>query len=140
MDDWIYSEFVTKVRAGVHVVCIIDCCHSGTAMDLPFVCNPGDTEIRRDEGFKKIPASGVDLKPKKSSKAPAKKKAAAAKKPKKAEKAAEKKPKKKKKEEVSEEEEEEPEEEYDEEEPEPEPEPQEKKKKKGLKGLFGKKK
>jgi len=56
-----------KVAAGVHVVAVIDCCHSGTAMDLPFVCNVGDTEIRPKEAFK-IPASGMDLKPKKADK------------------------------------------------------------------------
>lgn len=61
VDDWIYSEFVTKVRAGVHVVALVDCCHSGTAMDLPYVCNVGEHEIRRDDGFKK-PATGGGLK------------------------------------------------------------------------------
>ena len=52
IDDEIYSMFVTKVSAGVHVVAMIDCCHSGTALDLPYVCNVGDGEIHRDEGFK----------------------------------------------------------------------------------------
>jgi Caspase domain len=65
VDDWIFSEFVKKIAAGVHVVAVIDCCHSGTAMDLPYVCNVGDTEIRQKADFT-IPASGVDLKPKKA--------------------------------------------------------------------------
>ena len=52
VDDWIYNEFVKKIPAGVHVVALVDCCHSGTAMDLPYVCGAGDSEIRRDEGFK----------------------------------------------------------------------------------------
>ena len=84
VDDEIYAEFVTKVPAGVHVVALIDCCHSGTAMDLPYVCNIGDDEIRRDEGFK-MPITGMELVPKKDKdkkkkkkvdkkKAPAKKK------------------------------------------------------------------
>ena len=47
------------------MVAVIDCCHSGTAMDLPYVCNVGDTEIRQKADFT-IPASGVDLKPKKA--------------------------------------------------------------------------
>ena len=67
LDDWIFSEFVMKVAPGVHVVAVIDCCHSGTAMDLPYVCHVGDTEIRPKEDFK-IPASGMDLKPKKAEK------------------------------------------------------------------------
>ena len=67
LDDWLFAEFVKKIRAGVHVVVIVDCCHSGSALDLPYVCNVGEGEIKRSEGFK-IPASGVDLKPKKGEK------------------------------------------------------------------------
>jgi Caspase domain len=75
LDDWLFAEFVKKIRAGVHVVVIVDCCHSGTALDLPYVCNAGEGEIRRSEGFK-IPASGVDLKPKKGEKKKKKEKSA----------------------------------------------------------------
>ena len=60
VDDEIYEEFVTKMGPGVAVTALIDCCHSGTAMDLPYICSAGDTEIQRDAGFK-IPQSGVDL-------------------------------------------------------------------------------
>ena len=126
MDDEIYAEFVTKVPAGVHVVALIDCCHSGTAMDLPYVCNVGDGEIRRDEGFK-MPITGMELVPKKDKDKKKKKKSADSKK----------KGKKKVKEPEPESEEED-EEEEEEEEPEPAPEP--KKKKKGLFGLGKKKK
>ena len=143
VDDWIYANFVTKVRAGVHVVAIVDCCHSGTAMDLPYVCNVGENEIRRDDGFK-IRATGVQLTPKKTDKTESKKKAA--KKGKKMDQKEKKAPKKKKKEAAAEESEpfEAEEEEPDEVEPE-EAEPEEvqvepKKKRKGLGGLFKKKK
>jgi hypothetical protein len=159
VDDEIYSDFVTKVPAGVHVVAMIDCCHSGTAMDLPYVCSVGDTEIRRDDGFK-MPITGMELTPKKKEKvkAPKKKKekseksSSKDKKEKKEKKAPEKKapkkkvPKKKVAEPEPDEEEEEEEaaaEELDEEEPEPEPEPepeQESEPKKKKKGLFGRKK
>jgi flagellar biosynthesis GTPase FlhF len=64
VDDWIFDEFVCKVAGGVHVVAMIDCCHSGTAMDLPYVCSVGDGEIRRDDGFK-LPITGMELVPKK---------------------------------------------------------------------------
>lgn len=72
MDDEIYSDFVTKVKSGVHVVAMVDCCHSGTAMDLPYVCGVGEGELRRDDGFK-MPLGGMELKGKKK-KQPAKKK------------------------------------------------------------------
>jgi flagellar biosynthesis GTPase FlhF len=162
VDDEIFSEFVTKVPAGVHVVAMIDCCHSGTAMDLPYVCSVGDGEIRRDDGFK-MPITGMELTPykdkdkdkdkdkkkkkkeKSSSKEKAEKSSSKDKKEKK-EKKKKKAPKKKvveaepdeeeEEEEAAEEEAEAAEEEPDEEEPEPEPELEPKKKK----GLFGRKK
>lgn len=160
VDDWIYSEFVSKVKAGVHVVAIVDCCHSGTAMDLPYVCNVGEHEIRRDDGFK-MPVSGAQLTPKKEKDGKKKKPEKKGKKVEKKEKKALKKKAGKKKASDSgpeveaevEEDELEPEieEEDPEAEPEPEPEPEpeaeaeaepqeKKKKKKGLKGLFGRKK
>eukprot|EP00934_Nitzschia_sp_Nitz4_P009028 Nitzschia sp. Nitz4//scaffold10_size219509//144329//145619//NITZ4_001444-RA/size219509-processed-gene-0.88-mRNA-1//1//CDS//3329532968//9018//frame0 len=141
VDDWIYDEFVTKVKAGVHVVALIDCCHSGTAMDLPYVCNVGDGEIRRDAGFK-IPASGTTLTPKKKekeskkSKATSKDKKTKKKKSSKSEEVEGEEPepqeKKKKKKKSTKAAAPEPEEEAEEV---PEPETKEKKKKK--KGLFG---
>jgi hypothetical protein len=149
VDDWIYSEFVTKIKAGVHVVAIVDCCHSGTAMDLPYVCNVGEHEIRRDDGFK-MPVTGTELTPKKKDKDKDKKKKKTDKKAKKVDKKEKKEPKKKstkkktvepepdpeEEEEEEEEPEPEPEEvEQEEEEEEAEPEPKDKKKKK--KGLFG---
>ena len=60
VDDEIYEEFVQQVRAGVTVTAMIDCCHSGTAMDLPYVCNAGEHDMHRDAGYK-IPASGMNL-------------------------------------------------------------------------------
>jgi len=68
VDDDIYDEFVTKMSAGVRVTAMIDCCHSGTAMDLPYVCGAGDTQMRRDNGFKIIPQSGMELKANKKKK------------------------------------------------------------------------
>ena len=158
VDDWIYAEFVTKVPAGVHVVAVIDCCHSGTAskwihslrrrksfrlpmshvcftiiaVDLPYVCNPGEHELKRDSGFKVPTSNGTSKKKDKKEKKPKKKD----KKEKKAKKAPKKKiPKKKVVESESEEEEEEAPAEEEEEEEEYVEEVEEKKKKK--KKLFG---
>lgn len=80
LDDWLYSEFVQKIVEGVHVVILIDCCHSGTALDLPYICNVGDAEIQRASGYdkflnKQTPSSSSSSNNKKSSKKKTKEKA-----------------------------------------------------------------
>jgi Caspase domain len=50
-DDEIYAEFVARISPGVHVVAVIDSCHSGTAMDLPYVCQVGEEELHPNERF-----------------------------------------------------------------------------------------
>jgi len=54
-DDELYSSFVREVPAGVHVVAVIDTCHpspSGCALELPYVCEAGDDEVRDSGGFR----------------------------------------------------------------------------------------
>jgi hypothetical protein len=36
LDDYLYENFVQKLQRGVLATCIIDSCHSGTALDLPY--------------------------------------------------------------------------------------------------------
>ncbi|KZT04476.1 peptidase C14 [Laetiporus sulphureus 93-53] len=36
MDDWIHQILVDQVPHGAHVMMVFDCCHSGTAADLPY--------------------------------------------------------------------------------------------------------
>jgi hypothetical protein len=50
-DDELYSTFVSRISPGVHVVAVIDSCHSGTAMDLPYVCQVGEDDFHPNERF-----------------------------------------------------------------------------------------
>lgn len=36
VDDWIFANFVCKLPKGAKVFCVLDCCHSGTGMDLKY--------------------------------------------------------------------------------------------------------
>jgi hypothetical protein len=72
-DDELYHLFITQVQPGVHVVAVIDSCHSGSALDLPYICNVGDEEIHRDEAFK-MPIDGTGAAKKRKTKEKKKKK------------------------------------------------------------------
>ncbi len=37
-DDWLYSNFASKVPKNANLWCFFDCCHSGTALDLTYNC------------------------------------------------------------------------------------------------------
>lgn len=37
IDDTIYQLLVAPLPRGVNLVCVFDCCHSGTILDLPFI-------------------------------------------------------------------------------------------------------
>ena len=58
-DDEIYAEFVSQIQPGVHVVALMDHCHSGTVMDLPYVCGVGEEGFHENDFFKPAMAGYV---------------------------------------------------------------------------------
>lgn len=47
-DDWLTKNFANKLQQGIEAFVMFDACHSGTAIDLPYVYKPGS-------GFRKNP-------------------------------------------------------------------------------------
>eukprot|EP00933_Yihiella_yeosuensis_P031587 TRINITY_DN25163_c0_g1_i1.p1 TRINITY_DN25163_c0_g1~~TRINITY_DN25163_c0_g1_i1.p1 ORF type:complete len:509 (-),score=109.59 TRINITY_DN25163_c0_g1_i1:72-1400(-) len=50
VDDEIFDTLVSPLPSGVKLVIILDCCHSGTAVDLPYVWQTGDGNWRELTG------------------------------------------------------------------------------------------
>jgi len=51
VDDDILKILVKPMRKGVHTTVIMDCCHSGTVLDLPYKFGATDRAMSREEGF-----------------------------------------------------------------------------------------
>eukprot|EP00934_Nitzschia_sp_Nitz4_P002968 Nitzschia sp. Nitz4//scaffold26_size159584//111716//113050//NITZ4_002505-RA/size159584-snap-gene-0.46-mRNA-1//-1//CDS//3329545124//2958//frame0 len=62
-DDTLYEILVKGLPDGIHVVSLMDCCHSGTILDLPFKFQPtGEFEgMQLDEDFDWKPFGGLIL-------------------------------------------------------------------------------
>lgn len=52
-DDDLYDILIKPLKDDVHLVCLYDCCHSGTVLDLPYLykANGEFEEMEIDEGF-----------------------------------------------------------------------------------------
>jgi hypothetical protein len=51
LDDDLYTHLVRKMAAGVNVTVLMDCCHSGSALDLPYEINATQSEMSYNQGF-----------------------------------------------------------------------------------------
>lgn len=51
VDDDLYKHLVKRMPAGVNVTVLMDCCHSGTALDLPYEINATQSQMKLSEGF-----------------------------------------------------------------------------------------
>ena len=51
LDDDLYKRLVTRMSKGVTVVVLMDCCHSGTALDLPYEINATQSKMSYNQGF-----------------------------------------------------------------------------------------
>jgi len=52
-DDDLFKTLVGSLKGGITMTCVMDCCHSGTVLDLPykFVAGSESSEMTLDEGF-----------------------------------------------------------------------------------------
>jgi len=44
-DDDVFKLLVAPLQAGVSLICVLDCCHSGTILDLPFMFKADDDSL-----------------------------------------------------------------------------------------------
>eukprot|EP00980_Cylindrotheca_fusiformis_P010348 scaffold2299_cov131-Cylindrotheca_fusiformis.AAC.35 len=51
VDDDVFKILVKPMKRDVHVTVLMDCCHSGTALDLPYEMNATDTAMHANQGF-----------------------------------------------------------------------------------------
>ena len=51
VDDDILKMLVKPMPTGVHCTVLMDCCHSGTVLDLPYKFGATDRSMSREDGF-----------------------------------------------------------------------------------------
>merc|ERR1712039_100046 len=58
MDNEIFDLVCTPLESGVKLTIILDCCHSGTAVDLPFIWEPDSGRWEVESG---VPHTAGDV-------------------------------------------------------------------------------
>ena len=68
-DDELFEKFIVPMQAGVTVTCLMDCCHSGTVLDLPYMFvadgsspNNATPEMQPNAKFDYSKVAGVAMK------------------------------------------------------------------------------
>lgn len=51
LDDELFNSLVKKMPKDVHVTVLMDCCHSGTVLDLPYNVNATESAMHDNSGF-----------------------------------------------------------------------------------------
>lgn len=51
LDDDLYKHLVKRMPAGVNVTVLMDCCHSGSALDLPYEINATQSKMSLNQSF-----------------------------------------------------------------------------------------
>jgi len=49
VDDELHEKLVKALPQGVRLTAVMDCCHSGTGLDLPFVYSSGGNKLSKQE-------------------------------------------------------------------------------------------
>lgn len=52
-DDDLFETIIQKLPEGVHLICLMDCCHSGSILDLPYIftADGSQTEMQPNSKF-----------------------------------------------------------------------------------------
>lgn len=61
LDDDVFATLVKPMKRDVRVTVLMDCCHSGTALDLPYEMNATDSGFRSNTGFNPANLGGEAL-------------------------------------------------------------------------------